>query len=164
MPIPLLAAAGASAGLDILSGLFSYLGSEDSGAIADSRGRMIRMEAEADAERYSEQADQFKAKQKLSYLKSGVELSGSPLDILDETARTARENISAIRAGGDARAFDAEMQGVQARSQGRAALLGGIFGAGKTALMASYQSGQNAKTAVTPRNDTSYGGGSKAGR
>src|SRR3990167_8470934 len=82
------AAAGflmASAGLDIIGGLFGYFASQEAAAIAESRGRMFRMEAEIDATRYAEQAQGFKATQKLTYLKAGVALTGSPLDILDET-------------------------------------------------------------------------------
>src|SRR3972149_4864410 len=90
--------AGVSAGLEILSGGCGYLASEQAALIAESRGRLLRLEAEADVQRYSEQAQDFKARQKLKFLKSGVALSGSPLDILDETARVSQENISAIRA------------------------------------------------------------------
>lgn len=154
MAAPMLAAVGASAGLDVLSGLFGYFAGEEASAAAESRARMIRMEAEVDAQRYGEQADRFKATQKLAYLKSGVELSGSPLDVLTETALTARENLSAIRAGADARAFEAQMEGVDARMKGRAALIGGFAGAGKTAMQAGYSMNKNSTTATTPRNNT----------
>lgn len=166
MPIPLVAAAAVSGGLSILQGVFSYLEGTEMAGIAESRARVLRLEAETDAQRYAEQADQFKATQKLAYLKSGVELSGSPLDILDETARVSRENISAIRAGGEARAFEARLQGAEATSRGRAALIGGVFDAAKTGLLTYAQSRQNAQTATTPRNNTGYnaGGGARAER
>ena len=157
-------AIAASAGLDILSGMFAYMTSEDTAEIAESRARMIRMESEVDAQRYGEQAHKFKATQKLSYLKAGVELSGSPLDVLDETARTARENLSAIRAGGEARAFDAHLEGVDARMKGRSALIGGFLGGAKTGMQGLYVMNKNSTTATTPRNNTTVNATGAKGR
>src|SRR3990167_621143 len=137
------AAAGflmASAGLDIIGGLFGYFASQEAAAIAESRGRMFRMEAEIDATRYAEQAQGFKAAQKLGYLKAGVALTGSPLDILDETARVAAENISAIRARGAAGELGAQEQATQARISGRTGLISGIAGGIGKIGSAVYQS------------------------
>lgn len=157
MPGAALAAAGVSAGLDIMSGIFGYLAGKEASAIAESRARMIRMEAEADAQRYAEQAKGFKASQKLAFLKSGVSLEGSPLDILDETARVAAENISAIRAGGEAKALDAQWEGAQARIAGRNALIGGITGAFKSIAGGAYSSSSSGTKADYNRKDLSAG-------
>lgn len=150
----LAAATAVSAGLDILGGAFSYLAGDAAAEVAEQRARVLRLEAEADAQRFAEQAQDFKARQKLAYLKSGVDLSGSPLDVLDESARVARENLSAMRARGEAEATDVEQQGLYARMQGRAALVGGIFGAAKTGIRGAYEAQRNAETARTPRNNT----------
>lgn len=123
-----LALAAAAGGLELVSGLFGYFLSGEQAGIAESRGRMFRAEAEADAQRYAEQAQGFKASQKLAYLKSGVKLTGSPLDILDETARVTAENISAIRARGAAGELEYKNQASEARVQGRMALLSGFTG------------------------------------
>lgn len=151
-----LAYAGASAGLDVLSGLFDYLASQEVAAAAESRGRMLRMEADAEAERYGEQARDFKAQQALRFLKSGVTLSGSPLDVLDETARVASENISAIRARGSADQLEMDNQAAIARGSGRSALLKGITGGFGKLAWASYKDkkttdlgGQNRKNIYT---------------
>lgn len=137
--------AGASAGLDLLSGLFGYFASEEAAATAESRGRMLRLEADAEATRYGEQARNAVAQTKLAFLKSGVTLSGSPLDVLDADMLTAQENINAIRAKGAADQLDAQNMGAQALMGGRNALLKGVAsGAGKIAW-ASYQSGKNTK-------------------
>lgn len=148
------AAIAVSAGLDVLAGIFSYMAGDDMRGAAESRARMVRMEAEADAQRYAESAQDFKARQKLAFLKSGVALSGSPLDVLDESARVARENVSAIKARGEAQALDQENQGIGAQMQGRAALIGGISSAGKTAITGLYQMDKDRKTAETARNNT----------
>ncbi len=144
-----LAFAGASMGLSVLSGLFGYLDAQDAAAQAESRGRLLRMEAEADAERYAEQARGFKADQSVRFLKSGVTLEGSPLDILDETARVASENLSAMRSRAQAEQNDMNSQAQSFRSQGRAALIGGIANAGSTAATAAYRAPKAAAAAPT---------------
>lgn len=152
-----LAIAGVSAGLDLMSGLFGYFAGQEAAGIAESKARMIRMEADADAQRYAEQARGFKASQKLAFLKSGVALSGSPLDILDETARVSAENLSAIRAGGEAKALDAEWEGAQARIGGRNALIGGITGAAKSIGWGLYNSSQAGTKSTYDRKDVGAG-------
>jgi hypothetical protein len=137
---PALLFAGASSAMDLMSGLFGYLASKEAAAAAESRGRMIRMEAEAEAQRYAEQAKSLRAKTKLAYLKNGVDLSGSPLDVLDADILTADENISAIRAGGAARALDASNAAAGARNAGRAALIAGISSGISKTSKGAYQS------------------------
>lgn len=145
--------AGASAAMDLMGGLFGYLASKEIAATAESRGRMIRNEAEAEAQRYAEQARGFRATQKLAYLKSGVDLSGSPLDIMDHDMLTAQENISAIRASGEARALDQDFQAGNARISGRSALVNGISGGISKIGMAAYTSGKTADKGGYDRKD-----------
>ena len=148
--------AGATSALDLMQGLFGYLAAKEGAGIAESRGRMLRLEAEADAQRYAEQARGFRASQKVAFLKSGVELSGSPLDILDETARITQENLSAIRARGVASQQEQNDQASMARIGGRAALIAGITQGISRFGMAAYQSGKTAESAQ-PRNNTVTG-------
>lgn len=146
--------AGATAGIDAVTGLFGYFASQEAAKAAESRGRMIRLEAEADAQRYAEQARGFGAAQRLAYLKSGVQLTGSPLDVLDADLLTAQENLASIRAGGASRALDAQNQVEGARAAGRSALVSGITsGVGKFAW-ASYASGKTSDTAGANRKNT----------
>lgn len=143
--------AGANAGLDVLSSLFGYFASQSAAAEAESRGRLLRVEAEDEATRYAEEADHFKAKQKLAYLKSGVQLSGSPLDVLDETSRIAQENINSIRARGAASQYEANAAASGARMQGRMALLTGILRGGKTVMQAGYERDKSNRIATENR-------------
>ena len=124
--------AGTSSALDLMGGYFGYLASQEMAAVAESRGRMLRLEADTDAVRYAEQARSLRGSQALAYLKSGVKLEGSPLDVLDHDALIAQENISAIRAGGRARQLEQENTGAQARAAGRAAFLQAISGGMRT--------------------------------
>lgn len=130
---------GVSAGLDLLSGVFGFLASQEAASVAQSRGDLIRLEAEANAQRYAEQAAQFEAHEKVMYLASGVKLSGSPVDVLAATARVAHENMEAIRMGGEAAALNEETTASNAEMGGRAALVGGFNRAAGMGLM-SYAS------------------------
>jgi hypothetical protein len=149
--------AGASAGLDLMSGLLGYFTAQDSAAMAESRARMIRNEAEAEAQRYHEQAQAMLARTKVAYLKSGVYLSGSPLDVLDHDILTAQENEAAIRASGTSRAFEQDVQATQIRNGGRAALIGGITGAVGDVGRGLYYSGKAADTSSYNRKDLNDG-------
>lgn len=140
----------------ILSGLFGYMAGQNAQDIYESRARMIRAEAENDAVRYEEQVGRFKATQKLSYLKAGVQLSGSPLDVLDETIRSGHERANAIRAEGASRALDARMGGEQAAMSGRNALVSGVTGAAKNITIGAYELYSNKQTAKS-RKDTPTG-------
>lgn len=128
----------ASAGLDLVAGVFGYLSSLEASSAARSRADMIRMSAEVNAQRYAEQATAQNAQRKMNYLASGVTLAGSPIDVLDTQARVAQENINAIRMGGATDALDEEQRGANAESVGRNALLGGIISATRTAGKAAY--------------------------
>lgn len=162
--------AAADATLNILSGVFGYLAAKEATRAAQSRARMIRDEANADAQRYAEQARGFAASQRMAYVKSGVLLTGSPLDVLDHDILIAQENISTIRARGAAQALGAENEAAAARISGRSALVGGIAGAFRTGV---YAAGEYAGTAkVASANDRNLqptgfgyngGGGNRAG-
>lgn len=149
-------AAGIGAIGSILTGLFGYMAGQNAQEVYQSRARMIRAEAENEALRYEEQNTRFKATQKLAFLKSGVQLTGSPLDVLDETIRVGRENANTIRATGAARALDAQMGGEQAAMAGRNALVSGVTGAARGAATGAYAL-YSTKEAARPRNDSPTG-------
>lgn len=148
-----MAAAGISAFGSILTGVFGYMAGKNAQETYASRARMIRAEAENEAQRYEEQVGRTKATQKLAYLKSGVQLSGSPLDILDETIRVGHENASAIRTSGASRALDAQFGGDQAMVAGRNALVSGVTEGAKTTAKAAYSIYSN-REAAKGRNNT----------
>ncbi len=80
-------------------------------------------EAERDALRTEQEGEQFQAKQKLSFLKSGVSLQGSPLLTLAETGEETGEQAAAIRRRGGAQRTFLRRQAQQARGRGRASVL-----------------------------------------
>ena len=131
-----------SAGFDILGGLAGLWGGIEAGRAAESRARLIELEAEVDAQRYQEKAEVFLATQKLAYLKGGIELAGSPLDVLDETARVSAENLSAIRSRGRFEHAERLAQAEDFRAKGRSALVGGFKDAAKTLITTSIYQGE----------------------
>lgn len=141
MASPALVFAGVQSAMSVLGGLFDYAQSGPLSEVHNSRARMLQMEAEYDAQRYAEQARSFQAEQRMKYVKSGVTLEGSPLDILNETMRNADETVSAIRARGRASAFDERARGQQVRQAGRAALLRGVIGGTSSFGQAAYANG-----------------------
>lgn len=118
-----------SAGLDVVSGVFGYLNSRIADQIAQTRADMIRQAAQANAQRYMEKARADTAQQKEMFLASGVTLSGSPIDVLDNSIRLAKENMDSIIMGGNIDAADQSQQGANALNSGRNALIGGLAGA-----------------------------------
>ena len=164
---PALAFAAASSTLDIMGGLFGYLAGESQAKMAESRARLIRMESEAEAQRYSEQAASLNAQARVNYVKSGVKLSGSPLDVLDHDMLIAKENVSAIRAQGRAAALDYEQAARQAKISGRLGLFKSIFGAGGNFLKAGAQTpgglGGGAPGGAPAGAGTGYGNASMGG-
>jgi hypothetical protein len=140
---------GTTAGFNILEGVFGMSAADAQAGALKSQLSLMRLESEADIARYAEEAKGLKAEQSVRYLKSGVTLEGSPLDILDETVRVSAENISAMRAKTTADILSAKSKISAIRGQGRAALVGGF------AKAASVYAGQarklpSEKTPKTP--------------
>jgi len=118
--------AGVTVGASVLEGIFGMNAADAQADSMRSQLTLMRAESEADIARYAEQTKAFKAKQGLAYLKAGVTLEGSPLEILDETVRVSSENISAMRARTSADILSAKSKISAIRGQGRAALVGGF--------------------------------------
>lgn len=117
---------GTTAGLNLAEGIFGMSAADARADSLRSQLSLIRAESEADIVRYADKARGLKAEQSVKYLKSGVTLEGSPLEILDETVRVSSENISAMRAKTTADILTAKSQISAIRGQGRAALVGGF--------------------------------------
>lgn len=130
-----------SGGFDILSGIFGMTAADAKAESLRQQAQLVQSESEADIARYSSEARGFKSAQKLAYLKSGVDISGSPLDILDETARVATENINAIRAKGAATAQALRGESANVSASGRLAFLKGLGNAAITAVQTGSRLG-----------------------
>jgi len=124
------------------AGFASFLEGQEQEKGYRSRGDFLAEEARFDAARYREQAKGFKAKQAVAYGKSGVMLTGSPLDILAETERISGENAQAIEMQGRFAQMEQYALGTQAASGGRSAMLGGATQAGSTMSQGAQNRGK----------------------
>lgn len=139
----LIAAAVVSAGASIAGGISADKASKKEANLLNDQASLAESESLAEANRRATEVRQFQRRQKLSFLKNGVTLEGSPLLVLDETLRSGQEEVDAIVRRGGAQAKYYRESAAQARNKGRAALIGGIGSAASTAVGA-YGIGKSA--------------------
>lgn len=140
------------------AGSFAYLSSKEEKKFYDSQARVMMAEAEADIENYKREAEDFKKKQMVQYLKSGVQISGTVLDVLDETVLVSRERISAMRSAARSKALEYKMEGRRSRAIGRSKLLSGMVDAITPFVKYNIK---NTPGAVTEKDFALKGGGGK---
>jgi len=95
----------------------------------DEQARLEREAAEFEALQASRKFDKLLGTQKARISGSGIELTGTPLLLLEETLRDKRETIDNIRSMGAARANALQQAAGNARDAGRAAMTSSIVGA-----------------------------------
>mgnify|MGYP001024425500 CR=1 FL=1 len=159
---------GASAGLDIFSGLMGMRGADIESQSLRDQARLLQVESEADIARYARETAAFKAEQSVRYLKSGVTLEGSPLEVLDETTRVASENINAMRARATTEAQQLRAKGRSIQAASRLEFLKSVAGAASTTVATGSKLGwwTGAKAAASessyrPSRTSRQGSGSK---
>jgi len=108
--------------------------------LQEQQGRLQAEEAQAEAQRVANDRRKFRKKQKLAFLKNGISLAGSPLLVLEETIRESQAEVNAIARRGTAQARLSFQQAAITRSAGRAALIGGFFGAAKIGAAGAFAS------------------------
>jgi type II secretory pathway pseudopilin PulG len=111
--------AGISAAAGVASGVSGMMASKQQAEAAQEQ-------AEASARAQAQENIAFEKQQKLQYLKSGVELSGSPLLVMAETRRKGLENIENTLGSGQQTASSA-------LASGRSALFSGLTSAASSA-------------------------------
>lgn len=101
----------------------------------------LRAEEEAraaarDAQMVGMEAESVRRRQKLAYLKSGVDLEGSPLMVMEATRQRGLDNVEEVlRAGGaaaGAQIQEGRTRAAQLKSSGRSAFYSGLQGAGQS--------------------------------
>lgn len=115
-----------SAGLQVASGLASYSQQKKADkaakAAANEEARLMEEDASRAALQEKQEAERVRKVQKMAYLASGVDLTGSPLLVMEETRNKGEENAKNVVESAKARADLTRMQG----SVGRASLLGSL--------------------------------------
>ena len=155
-----------SAATSVASGMMKNQEAKREARSLENQARLTEQEAEAEARIHEIRVRKFAANQKAAFLKNGVTLDGSPLMVLEETARIGGEEAGAIRRSGAARAQLFRENATQAKNAGRAALIGGLGDAAGTfgtytmgAKSAGITSGGGASAAQLPVGDYAYGTG-----
>ena len=83
-------------------------------------------ESDREAVQLQERNEEFEQRQRLSFLKSGVRLEGTPLEVLAETKRAGEEEVESIRESGVAQAGLFRSRGQILERRGRAAFIGSL--------------------------------------
>lgn len=118
----------------IYSGVTTFQESREQADAIEAQGRLILDEALREASITREEGRAFAATQSLHFIEAGVELTGSALITLEQTRKYAETEAKAQEQAGIAKAKHTKDQAQTTRSQGRAALFGGL-GKAATALI-----------------------------
>lgn len=129
-----IAATSMAAGGKFLGGMAERDAQKSQAGLLEDQARLAQAEAAAQAKRRAVDVRRFAANQKVAFLKNGVTLEGSPLIALEDTYSAGQEEVDAIANRGNAQSNLYWRQAQLARKQGRAAMIGGITGAGSTIL------------------------------
>ncbi len=109
--------------IEILSGFEAQSAAKEEESAIRKQGGLALRESEQEAARVGEANTRFEQRQRLSFLKSGVRLEGTPLAVLAETRAKGARETSAIRERGVAQAGLLRTRAGIVRSVGRAKLL-----------------------------------------
>lgn len=142
----IIAAIGAvaSAGSAIYSGEQQRKQQSYNADAMEEQARAERMKADYEAGILKRNADKMRARMRLNYLSSGVDISeGTAMMVMAEDAKQAEMDFQAIRYGGNAAAIRAKQEARMARYQGASAARAGYINAGTSLLTGA---GQAAKT------------------
>lgn len=118
-----------SGGGQIYGGIQARKAAKKQQQMLDEQARLERSAAAFDAAEASRDFDRLMGQQKARIAGSGIELVGSPLDLIEETEKDKQDTIRNILETGRARASALQSQAGLARDAGRAALTSSIVGA-----------------------------------
>jgi len=104
--------------------------------VAENAALAAKDKAQYDEDKHRATVRQIISSQKALYGKSGVDMTGSPLLTLEDTAGQGELDALAIRHGGDVEAARQRSSAALSRMQGRSALVSGFIGAGSSLLTA----------------------------
>lgn len=102
--------------------------------IAQQNAIAAQQKAAFDEERHRDQLKKLMSSQRSLYGKSGVDMSGSPLLVMEDTAAEGELDALAIRYGGNVEAAQQRSAANLYRMQGGAAATSGYIQAGSTLL------------------------------
>lgn len=129
----LIAAAVAAAGT-VYSGVQQKKAADTNAAISEQNAIAAQQKAAYDEQMHREGVKKLLSAQRALYGKSGVEMAGSPLLVMEDTAAQGELDALAIRYGGDVNAARNRSAANLSRMQGSTAMTASYFQAGSTLL------------------------------
>jgi hypothetical protein len=131
--IPIAAAAVSAAG-SLVSGISQYGQGKSQARYADANAGIAEQQADSQAAVIREKARRLSGQNRAAIGASGVDISGSFLDALADSDIDAELDAQTALWNGKLEAMNQRGQAKAARAVGTSALVGGIFGAGTSAL------------------------------
>lgn len=158
-----IGAAVLTGGPEIYGGLQARKAAKKQQKILDEQARLERSAAAFDAAQASRDFDRLIGTQKARIAGSGIELVGSPMDILEQTERDKQDTINNILAAGAARASALQAEAGLVRDAGRAALTASIIRGISSSAKGLASAAQSFGSAGGGKQIAGGAGGAKAG-
>jgi hypothetical protein len=137
--VPQLIAAGTVAGLQIYSGVQANKMAKKQASLIEQQGALQKEEALQEAAMIRDEGKRFRQEQLMQYVSSGVEIQGTPLVVMAETAKMADVQAKAVEKRGYAMADLANANAKITRSQGKAEMIAS-FGKAVSSGVSTYAS------------------------
>ena len=149
-----IVAALVSAGTAIYSAQQQRKTAQYRAKLAEEAGEEVRAGTELEVARHRERTKRLRARQKVSYAKSGVRMEGSPLEVLADTQAQADLDEMIIKHGGYVTERAHQRSAMWERRAGKSAQTAGYIGAGTSLLSGAYSaysgySARNPKLSTT---------------
>lgn len=130
----LIALAVVAAGSAVYTGVASKQAADANADAQEQNARAAEAKAKYDEDRHRESVNKILSAQRALYGKSGLEMSGSPLLTMEDTAAQGEMDALAIRYGGDVAAARERSGANLSRMQGNNYQTAGYFQAGSSLL------------------------------
>jgi len=131
--VPIAAAAVSAAG-SLVSGVSQYSQGKSEAAYASTNARLAAQQAQSQAQVIREKARRLSGQNHAAIGASGVDISGSFLDAIADSDIDAELDAQTALWNGKIDAMNQRARAKASKAAGRSALVGGIFGAGTSAV------------------------------
>lgn len=124
-------------GASVTQGVLANQAARAQSKALEDEGDLLRQESEVEARRLREQTRKNEARQRLSFLKNGVSVAGSPSLVLQETLTEGEDVARSVEGRGRNLRERSRAQAGVSRGQGRSALVSGL---GNAAALSAFGS------------------------
>lgn len=128
----MLVATLASVGGTVYSGMEANKQGQEQKKLYEEQARIQKEETATAVSMKSDERRRMLANQRMAYLANGVELTGTPLVVGEDTFNEYQKEIDAFKRSGVAKAYLLNQQGAQAARSGRSQLTSSLFSAAGT--------------------------------